>query len=90
MNGRSMFLETVSDNQEIVQYVRLFRMPLFLTMLDEEFKKNGDACWENAGTTEETVRKVMPGTLKEFGVPGDKIDEVIGQCLAGFEKKKGE
>ena len=37
--GRKQFLEAVAENQSIISYVKLFRMPLFLTVLDEELKK---------------------------------------------------
>ena len=82
-----MFLETVSGNQVIVQYVQLFRMPLFLTVLDDEFKKYDDAIWENGDRVKETVRKVMPGTLNQFGIPAEKTDQVIDQCLCEFATK---
>ena len=88
MSGRSVFLNAVSENQVIIQYVQLFRMPLFLTMLDEEFKKCDDADWEKDSTAGETVRKVMPGTLSQFGIPGEQIDQVIDQCLKEFAKKQ--
>ena len=88
MSGRSLFLDAVSWNQVIVQYVQLFRMPLFLTMLDEEFKGYDDTVWENSDRTEEIVRKVMPGTLSEFGIPGEMTDQVIAQCLDTFATKK--
>ena len=88
MNGRSMFLDVISGNQTVVQYVKLFRMPLFLTVLDEEFKGYDDTVWENRDRTEEIVRKVMPGTLSEFGIPGEMTDQVIAQCLDTFATKK--
>ena len=88
MSGRSLFLDAVSGNQVIVQYVQLFRMPLFLTMLDEEFKGYDDTVWENSDRTEEIVRKVMPGTLSEFGIPGEMTGQVIAQCLDTFATKK--
>jgi len=87
MNGRSIFLDAVSENQAIVQYVQLFRMPLFLTVLDEEFKKYDDSVWENDDSVKETVRKVMPGTLSQFGIPGEKTDLVIDQCLSEYVTK---
>ena len=88
MSGRSLFLDAVSGNQVIVQYVQLFRMPLFLTMLDEEFKGYDDTVWENSDRTEEIIRKVMLGTLSEFGIPGEMTDQVIAQCLDTFSTKK--
>jgi len=90
MNGRSMFLDVISGNQTVVQYVKLFRMPLFLTVLDEEFRKHDDACWENDDSAAETARAVMPETLSQFGIPEDETDQVISQCLAEFAKKKVE
>ena len=87
MNGRSIFLDAVSENQVIVQYVQLFRMPLFLTVLDEEFKKYDDSVWENDDSVKETVRKVMPGTLSQFGISGEKTDLVIDQCLSEYATK---
>ena len=90
MSGRSKFLDAVSGNQVIVQYVQLFRMPLFLTMLDEEFKQYDDADWENDQTSGEIARKVMPGTLVQFGIPEEETEQVISQCLVEFAKKKGD
>ena len=87
MSGRSKFLDAVSENQLIIQYVQLFRMPLFLTVLDEEFKKYGDTVWDNDGSVKELVRNVMPGTLSQFGIPGEQTDQVIDQCLCEFAKK---
>ena len=84
-----MFLDAVSENQVIVQYVQLFRMPLFLTMLDEEFRKYDDSSWESEATAEEIAREVMPFTLSQFGIPGEETETVINQCLAAFVKKKG-
>lgn len=84
-----MFLDAVSENQMIVQYVQLFRMPLFLTMLDEEFGKYDDTAWENENTVGEIARKVMPFTLSQFGIPIGETESVIDQCLDGFAKKKG-
>ena len=88
MSRRRLFLDAVSGNQVIVQYVQLFRMPLFLTMLDEEFKGYDDTVWEDRDRTEEIVRKVMPGTLSEFGISGEMTDQVIAQCLDTFATKK--
>ena len=48
MSGRSVFLDAVSGNETVGRYVQLFRMPLFLTVLDEEFKQYDDAAWETA------------------------------------------
>ena len=90
MSGRSMFLDAVSGNQMVVQYVQLFRMPLFLTMLDQEFQRYDDADWANDITAGEIARKVMPGTLIQFGIPAEETEQVISQCLAEFAKKKGE
>ena len=89
MNGRSIFLDVISENQTVLQYVKLFRMPLFLTMLDEEFRQYGDEAWETAEAAKETAGKVMPATLAQFGVPQEEIDQVIGQCLDAFAAKKG-
>ena len=55
MNGRSLFLDVVSGNPEIVRYVQLFRMPLFLTRLDEEFKQYDDTDWENGEKADQLV-----------------------------------
>ena len=84
-----MFLDAVSENQVIVQHVQLFRMPLFLTMLDEEFGKYDDTAWENENTVGEIARKVMPFTLSQFGIPIEETESVIVQCLDDFTKKKG-
>ena len=88
MSGRSVFLDAVSGNETVGRYVQLFRMPLFLTMLDEEFKQYDDAAWETADAAKETAGKVMPATLAQFGVPQEEIDRVIGQCLDAFAAKK--
>ena len=90
MNGRSLFLDVVSGNPEIVRYVQLFRMPLFLTRLDEEFKHYDDTDWENDEKAGEIVRNVMPGTLAQFGLPGEKAGQAVDECLAEYTKKKGE
>ena len=84
MKGRKQFLEAVAENQLVVQYVKLFRMPLFLTVLDDEFKKCDDCAWENESVVRETVAKVMPATLQQFSVPPEEIDKVIDQCVTGF------
>ena len=89
MSGRSVFLDAVSGNETVGRYVQLFRMPLFLTMLDEELKQYGDAAWETAEAAKETAGKVMPATLAQFGVPKEEIDRVIDRCLAAFAAKKG-
>ena len=89
LSGRSIFLDAVAENPAVTKYVQLFRMPLFLTMLDEELKQYGDAAWETAEAAKETAGKVMPATLAQFGVPKEEIDQVIGQCLDAFASKKG-
>ena len=89
MSGRSIFLDAVAENPAVTKYVQLFRMPLFLTMLDEEFRQYGDEAWETAEAAKETAGKVMPATLAQFGVPQEEIDRVIGQCLDAFASKKG-
>ena len=89
MSGRSIFLDAVAENPTVTKYVQLFRMPLFLTMLDEEFKQYDDAAWETAESAKEAVGKMMPATLAQFGVPQEEIDRVIGQCLDAFAAKKG-
>ena len=51
--GRKQFLEAVAENQQVVQYVKLFRMPLFLTVLDDELERGkcreGDSLPGHAG-----------------------------------------
>ena len=89
MSGRSIFLDAVAENPAVTKYVQLFRMPLFLTMLDEELKQYGDAAWETAESAKEAVGQIMPATLAQFGVPKEEIDRVIGQCLDAFAAKKG-
>ena len=89
MSGRSIFLDAVAENPAVTKYVQLFRMPLFLTMLDEELKQYGDEAWETAEAAKDTAGKVMPATLAQFGVPQEEIDRVIGQCLDAFAAKKG-
>jgi hypothetical protein len=83
-----MFLDTISENQIILQYVKLFRMPLFLTMLDEEFKKFDNLDWDDEKKTEEIVRQVMPVTLIQFGIPEEETDQVIAQCLSAYTQSK--
>ena len=85
--GRKQFLEAVAENQQVVQYVKLFRMPLFLTVLDDELKKYDDSAWKEENAAKGTAFRVMPGTLQQFGFPQDEIEKVIGQCLAEFMKK---
>ena len=87
VKGRKQFLETVAGNPLVARYVKLFRMPLFLTVLDDELKKCEDSVWEKESAVRETALRVMPVTLLQFGVPQEEIDAVIGQCVAGFEKK---
>ena len=89
MSGRSIFLDAVAENPAVTKYVQLFRMPLFLTMLDEEFRQYDDAAWETAESAKEAVGQIMPATLAQFGVPKEEIDRVIGQCLDAFAAKKG-
>ena len=89
MSGRSIFLDAVAENPAVTKYVQLFRMPLFLTMLDEEFRQYDDAAWETAESAKEAVGQIMPATLAQFGVPQEEIDRVIGQCLDAFAAKKG-
>lgn len=81
---RKQFLEAVTRNQQIILHVKLFRMPLFLTVLDEELQKYDDSVWDQESTARETAFKVMPGTLHQFGIPQEEIDRVIDQCLAEF------
>ena len=85
--GRSQFLEVVAENQLVIQYVKLFRMPLFLTVLDDELKKYDDSVWEEAGTVKGTALKAMPGTLRQFGFPQEEADRVIDQCVTEFADK---
>ena len=87
MNGRSLFLDVVSGNPEIVRYVQLFRMPLFLTVLDEELKKYDESVWENETTVREMAFKALPATLQQFSFPQEEIDQVIDQCVADFALK---
>ena len=84
---RKQFLEVVTGNQQIILHVKLFRMPLFLTVLDDELKKYDDSAWTEENAAKETAFRVMPGTLQQFGFPQDEIEKVIGQCLAEFMKK---
>ena len=87
VKGRSRFLEVVAENQLVIQYVKLFRMPLFLTVLDDELKKFDDSVWEEESTARETAFKAMPDTLVQFSFPREEIDKVIDQCVAEFAGK---
>ena len=71
----------------VVQYVKLFRMPLFLTVLDDELKKYDDSVWENESIVKETAFKVMPVTLHQFSFPKEEIDKTIDQCVTGFFRR---
>lgn len=90
MSGRSVFLDTVAGNPQITQGVQLFRMPLLLTVLDEEFKKYGDEVWNNEDSVRDTARKVMPGTLSQFGFSGEEADRVTDLCVDDFIKVSAE
>ena len=83
---RKQFMETVTGNELVVKYVKLFRMPLFLTVLDEEFGKMDDSVWDKEETAQEAAFKVMPGTLRQFSFPQEEIDQVIGQCVKEYVK----
>ena len=87
MKGRKQFLETVSGNQTVIQYVKLFRMPLFLTVLDDELKKYDDSVWEEENSVRETAFKALPVTLYQFNFPKEEIDKVIEQCVTEFVQK---
>ncbi len=87
MKGRKQFLETVSGNQTVIQYVKLFRMPLFLTVLDDELKKYDDSVWEEENSVRETAFKALPVTLYQFSFPKEEIDKVIEQCVTEFVQK---
>ena len=84
MKGRKEFPEAVAANQLVIQYVKLFRMPLFLTVLDDELKKTDDSVWENESAVREAAFRVMPVTLQQFSVPQEEIDQVIDQCVTEF------
>ena len=86
MKGRKEFLEAVAENPQVIRYVKLFRMPLFLTMLDEEFKKYDDAVWNAESTVQETALKVMRAPMQQCGFPQEETDPVIGECVAAFMK----
>lgn len=85
--GRKEFLEAVSGNPLVIQYVKLFRVPLFLTVLDEELKKYDESVWENETTVREMAFKALPATLQQFSFPQEEIDQVIDQCVANFALK---
>ena len=85
--GRKQFLEAVSENESVTRYVKLFRMPLFLTVLDEELKKCDDSVWETENAVRETAFQVLPATLLQFGFPQAETDSVIDQCVAEYVKK---
>ena len=87
VKGRKQFLEVLAGNQAVIQYVKLFRMPLFLTVLDDELKKYDDSVWEKESTAREAAFKIMPITLEQFGFPQNEIDSVIDQCVTEFGKK---
>ncbi len=85
--GKKQFLEAVAENPAVVQHVKLFRMPLFLTVLDEEFGKCDESVWETESSVKEAAFEVMPMTLQQFSVPQKEIDGVISQCVAEYAKK---
>lgn len=87
VKGRKEFLEAVSGNPLVVQYVKLFRVPLFLTVLDEELKKEDDSVWETEETVRATAFRALPATLRQFSFPPEEIDRVIEQCVAEFTQK---
>lgn len=87
VKGRKQFLEAVAENQQVIQYVRLFRMPLFLTVLDDELKKCDDSVWETENTVRESALTVMPDILHQFSFPQEEIDKVIDQCVSAFVSK---
>ena len=87
VKGRKQFLEAVAENQQVIQYVKLFRMPLFLTVLDDDFKKYDESVWEQESTARETAFKVMPFTLHQFSFPEEEIESIINQCMDDFLKK---
>ncbi len=87
VKGKKQFLESVAENQSVIKYVKLFRMPLFLTVLDDEFKKFEDSVWEKESAVRETAFNVMPITLLQFSIPQEEIDNVIDQCVTEFLKK---
>ena len=84
VKGRKQFMETVAEIPLVVQSVKLFRMPLFLTVLDDELKKFDDSVWETESTVREAAFKAMPVTLQQFGFPQEEIDGVIDRCVTEF------
>ena len=68
-------------------FLVLFRMPLFLSVLDEDLKKYDDTVWEEEASVRETAFQVMPVTLLQFSVPQEETDSVIAQCVDGFLNK---
>ncbi len=87
VKGKKQFLEAVAENQSVLKYVKLFRMPLFLTVLDDEFKKFEDSVWETESAVREAAFNVMPITLHQFSFPQEEIDNVIDQCVTEFLKR---
>lgn len=81
------FLETVAGNPLVIQYVKLFRIPLFLTVLEGELKKYDESVWEKESSARETAHKILPVTLTQFGVPQEEVDQVIDQCVTEFLNK---
>ncbi len=87
VKGRQQFLEAVTADPSVVRYVKLFRMPLFLTVLDEDLKKYGDDVWAEEGSVRKTAFEVLPVTLLQFGFPKDEIDGAIERCVTAFLEK---
>ena len=87
VKGRKQFLEVVAENQLVVRYVKLLRMPLFLTVLDDELKKYDDSVWEKESSVKETALEAMPVNLQLFSFPQEEIDSVVEQCVTEFMKK---
>lgn len=87
VKGKKQFLEVVAEDQTVIEYVKLFRMPLFLTVLDDELKKYDDSVWHTESTAREAAFKAMPVTLEQFGFPQKEIDSVIDRCVTEFIKK---
>ena len=90
VQGRKQFLEAVAENPSVVRYVKLFRMPLFLTVLDDELKKYGDSVWEKESEARETAFSAMPDTLYQFSFPREEIDKVIDQCVTEYVNKTAQ
>lgn len=88
VKGRKQFLEAVAEDQTVVRYVKLFRMPLFLTVLDDELKAYDDSVWDRESTAREAAFKAMPVTLEQFGFPQKEIDGVIDRCVTEFMGKQ--